>query len=385
MNDAANILIVGAGFSGSVLARQLAEAGVPVQVIDMRDHVGGNCHTERDPVTGVMAHVHGPHIFHTDNQEVWRYLQRYGDWVPFVNRIKANTGSGIYSLPINLHTINQYFAKTLSPDEARIFLSSRTENDIREPANFEEQALKFLGRELYEAFFKGYTVKQWGCAPTELPAQILKRLPMRFNYNDNYYDSAYQALPRGGYTQVLENMLDHPRIRVSLNTPWDPAMRKDASHIFYSGALDQFYGYTKGRLGYRTVYWHNEIHDGDFQGNALINFTQLSVPWTRILEHKHLVPWECHEKTLVSREFSKETGPGDIPYYPKRLEADMGILQGYIDMAKRDRGITFIGRLGTYRYLDMHLVISDALRLARDWLDARNNNRPPPLFSRAPL
>lgn len=376
-----DVLIVGAGLSGSVLARELAEAGLPVQVLDGRGQVGGQCHTERDPASGIMVHVHGPHIFHTDDEEVWRYVQRFGPWEPYVNRVKAHTGDGIFSLPINLHTINQFFGKAFTPGEARAFLAEQADRRIGLPANLEEQALKFLGRELYEAFFRGYTIKQWGCDPTELPAAVLKRLPVRFSFDDSYYDSRHQAMPREGYTRVVQNILDHPRIALSLGTAWDPALRREAGHVFFCGALDQFFGYGEGRLGYRTVSWLREVHEQDFQGAAVINHTRLDVPWTRVLEHKHFAPWETHALTLVDREYSRETGPGDTPYYPKRLEADLRLLQRYRRLAERERGLSFIGRLGTYRYLDMDQVIAEALRFSRAWLGARSTGQPLPVFS----
>ncbi len=378
-------LVVGAGFSGAVLARALAEAGMKVRVIDARGHVGGNCHTRRDAETGVMTHLHGPHVFHTDNAKVWRYLQRFGEWIPYVNRVKANTGDGVYSLPINLHTINQFYGQTLTPDEARVFLESKAERGIGEPRNFEEQALRMIGRSLYETFFRGYTIKQWGCDPTALPPELLQRLPVRFDYNDNYYNSRYQAMPRDGYTRVIESILDHPGIRVDLDTPWDRAMLNGAAHVFYSGALDQFYDYHEGRLGYRTVHWQRETYVGDYQGNAVINHTRLDVPWTRVIEHKHFTPWETHDRTLVYREFSRETAAGDVPYYPKRLAADLPILKRYVELAGRESKVSFLGRLGTYRYLDMHQVIDDALDFAQAFMDARGRGQPVPVFSRPPL
>lgn len=379
------VLIVGAGFSGAVLGRQLAEAGLAVHIVDACNHVGGNCHTHRDPATGVMLHAHGPHIFHTSDEAVWRYLQRFGEWQPFVNRIKANTGNGIYSLPINLHTINQFFGTTMSPAEARSFIAGRADTAIGRPANFEEQALKFIGRELYEAFFRGYTAKQWGCAPTELPAQIFKRLPVRFNYDDNYYNCTWQALPLQGYTRVIENIIDHARIRVDLGTAWNPDMLREADHVFYSGAIDRFYGHCLGRLGYRTNFWQSEIHEGDYQGNPLINYTQVEVPWTRILEHKHLAPWESHALSVVSREFSKETGADDVPFYPKRLEADLVMLRGYVELARKEEKVSFIGRLGTYRYLDMDQVIVESLHFAESCLAAKAKRQRPPTFSGNPI
>ncbi len=332
-----------------------------------------------------MVHVHGAHIFHTSSEEVWRYVRRFGEWVPFVHRVRADTGAGVFSLPINLRTINRFFGRTLSPSQARDFLECLAEKSIGEPANFEEQALKSIGRELYEAFFRGYTIKQWGCDPTELPPEIFTRLPVRFDGDDRYYDSTYQAMPRGGYTRVIENILAHQLVKIRLSTPWHPTLRQEAAHVFFSGALDQFYDFCEGRLGYRTVSWRPETHEGDFQGSAVINYPRLDVPWTRVLEHKHFAPWESHARTLVSREFSKETGEDDTPYYPKRLEVDRSVLSRYRERAERERGVSFIGRLGTYRYLDMHQVIAETLDFSQAWLEAKSLGRPLPVFSGAPL
>jgi UDP-galactopyranose mutase len=381
MEAVKSCLIVGAGLAGAVLARELAEAGLPVQVIEARDHVGGNCFTARDPDTGIMVHTYGPHIFHTSDPRVWDFVQRFGTWVPFVNRVKAHTGTGIFSLPINLHTINQFFGKTLNPAGAKVFLERLADNSIREPANFEERALRFVGRELYEAFFRGYTIKQWGCEPTELPADILKRLPVRFNYDDNYYDCPFQAVPLEGYTKLIANLLTHPRVKIRLNTPWCLSMRHGVDHVFYSGALDEFFGYCEGRLGYRTVFWESETFNGDIQGNALMNYTKLEVPWTRVLEHKHFAPWERYERTRVSWEYSRETAENDIPFYPKRLKADIRTLKRYIKRAKMERELSFIGRLGTYRYLDMDQVIAETLLFARSWLKAKEAGESLPVFS----
>ncbi|HQW81789.1 MAG: NAD(P)-binding protein [Rhodanobacteraceae bacterium] len=379
------LLIVGAGFSGAVLARALAESGFDIHVIDAADVVGGHCHTARDTATGVMEHVYGPHIFHTSNDTVWRYLQRFGEWVPFINRVKACTVRGVFGLPINLHTINQFFNRSMRPDEARDFVAALSDANIDQPANLEEQALKFIGRDLYEAFFRGYTIKQWGCDPTELPADILKRLPVRFHYDDNYYDSIHQALPKHGYTRVIENILDHTRIRVQLATRCDASMQSGFAHVFHAGALDAYFGFGDGRLGYRTMHWQREVHDGDYQGTAIINYPELDVPWTRIIEHQHFAPWEQHQRTLVTREFSRETAANDLPFYPKRLAVDLALLARYVESAQNLRGITFIGRLGTYRYLDMHQVIADALALAHDWCAAYARSDTLPLFSRSPL
>jgi len=364
-----HFLIVGAGFSGATLARELVEGlDCQVTVIDERPHLGGNCHSQRDPATGVMVHVYGPHIFHTDREEVWNYVNRFDRFQPFINRIKASTSRGIFTLPINLHTINQFFQKRLNPEQAREFLKTLSDSSIGEPKNFEEHALKFLGRELYEGFLYGYTVKQWGCEPRELPASILKRLPLRFNYDDNYYLGAFQGIPTNGYTAVMEKMLDHPRVQVRVSTRFDRGMEGEFDHTFYSGPLDGYFDYSQGRLGYRTVTFERIEAEGDYQGNPIINYPDLRDPFTRIHEHKHFTPWESHQRTVGFKEYSKETGAGDVPYYPKRLEGDRKLLEEYQQLAREVQGVSFVGRLGTYRYMDMHQVIGEALDLARSFV-----------------
>ncbi len=363
-------LIVGAGFSGAVVAERLTKAlDCKVTVIDERSHIGGNCHTGRDKETGVMVHTYGPHIFNTDNPEVWEYIQQFGSFEPFINRVKIVYKGKVYSMPINLHTINQFFGKALNPAEAKQFVAELSDGSINEPANFEEQALKFIGRDLYEAFFYGYTKKQWGCEPSELPASILKRLPVRFNYNDNYYNNPIQGIPTNGYTSLFEKMLDHPAIEVRLNTKFDRNFNiSDYDHVFYTGPVDAFFDYTYGRLSYRTVFFEKHTAEGDYQGNAVINYSEESVPYTRVHEHKHFTPWETHEKTVYFKEYSKETAAEDIPYYPKRLSADMQILEKYQQEVGRLNGYTFLGRLATYRYMDMHHVIAEALQASASFI-----------------
>lgn len=356
-------LIVGAGFSGAVLAEQLSkDPDNEILVIDERSHIGGNCYTERDKETNVMVHVYGPHIFNTDNKEVWDYIQQFCEMVPFINRVKSIYQGNVYSMPINLHTINQFFGKTLNPDEAKIFIESVADNTILEPQNFEEQAMRFIGKDLYRAFFYGYTKKQWGCEPTELPASILKRLPVRFNYNDNYYANPYQGIPKEGYTAIFDKMLDAPNIEVRLNTKFDPTWDLSTyDHVFYTGPIDAFFNYKFGRLSYRTVYFEKGIAEGDYQGNAVINYADPEVAYTRVHEHKHFTPWEEHSKTVYFKEYSKETEEEDVPYYPKRLKGDMDKLELYQKEVESLKSITFLGRLATYRYMDMHHVIAEAL------------------------
>ncbi|AIF49380.1 UDP-galactopyranose/dTDP-fucopyranose mutase family protein [Dyella japonica] len=362
------IAIAGAGFSGAVITHQLSQAGYEIDVFDTRGHVAGNCHTERDADTGVMVHVYGPHIFHTSNEEVWRYVNEFDEFMPYINRVKANVGGKIYSMPINLHTINQFFGKALSPKEAAAFVTTLADESIADPQTFEEQALRFVGRDLYEAFFRGYTRKQWGMDPTELPASILKRLPLRFNYDDNYYNSRHQGIPKNGYTHIVEKMLDMPGVKLHLSTPFTREMVPSYDHVFYSGPIDKWFDFADGRLAYRTLDFEAHTDNGDFQGNAVINYCDESVPWTRISEHKHFAPWESHEKTVIFRERSRVCGEDDIPYYPIRLVAEMKQLASYVDLARQEQSVTFVGRLGTYRYLDMHVTIAEALDVSRRFL-----------------
>jgi UDP-galactopyranose mutase len=362
--------IVGAGFSGAVIARELAMAGHQVVLSDSRSHVAGNCHTERDAETGVMVHVYGPHIFHTSNERVWNYVRQFDEFMPFINRVKSIYNNRVYSLPINLMTINAFFGKSLNPKEAADFMDSLGDQSITDPQTFEDQALRFVGKELYEAFFKGYTQKQWGMHPSELPASILKRLPVRFNYDDNYYASKYQGIPKHGYTYIVERMLDHPNIEVRLNTLFSRDQSAQFDHVFYSGPIDAWFGYSEGRLGYRTLDFEVERHVGDYQGNAVINYGNQEVPYTRISEHKHFAPWEQHEKTLIYKEYSRLCSADDTPYYPIRLVNDKAQLGRYVELANTEANVTFVGRLGTYRYLDMHITIEEALNVVELTLSA---------------
>ena len=371
MKAPCHFVIVGAGFTGAVLARSLVEElDCRVKIIEERSHIAGNCHTERDEATGVMVHKYGPHIFNTSQQHVWEYVNKFGVLRPWVNRVKAVTARGVFSLPINLHTINQFFGKTFNPAEARAFLESLGDKTVGEPQNFEEQALKFIGRDLYETFFYGYTRKQWGCEPRELSASILKRLPVRFNYDDNYYNSTWQGIPEEGYSAVVEKILDHPAIEVKLNARFDPKDPREGDHLFFTGPLDAYFGYRLGRLGYRTVTFERGEAEGDFQGNAVINYGDPKVSFTRIHEHKHFAPWEAHVKTTYFKEYSKETQPGDVPYYPKRLEADKQLLLEYRNLAIKKSGVSFLGRLATYRYMDMEKVIGEALAFGEAFASA---------------
>ena len=380
-----HILMVGAGMSCAVIGRMLAEAGHRITVRDTRSHIAGNCHTERDAASGVQVHVYGPHIFHTDDAEVWDYVNQFETFEPYKNRVKTTSQGAVYSLPVNLHTINQFFGQTLRPDEARVFLESKADTSITDPQTFEDQALRFVGPELYEAFFKGYTIKQWGCSPRDLPASILKRLPVRFNYDDNYFFHKFQGMPRDGYTTMVARILDHANITVELNRPVTRDEADGFDHVFYSGPIDGWFDYRLGRLGYRTLDFERFEHQGDYQGCAVMNYGDVEVPYTRITEHKHFAPWESHEGSVLYREFSRSCGPQDIPYYPIRQVAEKTLLAEYVDLAKAEAKVTFVGRLGTYRYLDMDVTIREALDCGRAFLAAQQQGQQMPAFTVNPL
>ncbi|AYO40711.1 MULTISPECIES: UDP-galactopyranose mutase [Serratia] len=375
------ILIVGAGFSGAVIGRQLAEQGHLIQIIDSRDHIAGNCYDARDVKTDVMVHTYGPHIFHTDNEQVWNFVNRYSTMMPYVNRVKATVGGQVFSLPINLHTINQFFRQTCSPAEAKALIAEKGDRSITEPQSFEEQALRFVGKELYEAFFKGYTIKQWGMSPAQLPASILKRLPIRFNYDDNYFNHKFQGMPKDGYTKMVEGILNHANITVSLGVQFQPQDREQYDHVFYSGPLDAFYDFQFGRLGYRTLDFEKFSVEGDYQGCAVMNYCEQSVPYTRITEHKYFSPWEQHEGSVCYKEYSRACEENDIPYYPIRQVGEMSLLEKYVDLAEKENGMTFIGRLGTYRYLDMDVTIAEALKTAEIYLSSLEQKTTMPVFT----
>ena len=379
--------IVGAGFSGAVVARELAEAGHSIVVFDARDHVAGNCFTARH-ATGVMVHTYGPHIFHTQHEHVWQYINKFGEMMPYQHRVKAISKQTMYSLPVNLKTINQFFDRNFDADEAEKFIASKADNTITDPVSFEDQGLRFVGRELYEAFFAGYTSKQWGVDPKELPASILARLPVRFNDDDTYFSHPYQAIPKNGYTPIVEAILNHDEIELHLSTRFSPTESKEFGsfdHIIWTGPIDAYFGFEFGRLGYRTLDFVPEVADGDYQGHPVVNYCDTDVPYTRITEHKHFAPWESHDKTIVYREFSRLCGEADTPYYPIRLVKEKEQLLNYVQRARDAKGVTFIGRLGTYRYLDMDVTIHEALLASKTMLECIANKQPLPSFSVDPM
>ena len=376
-------LIIGAGFSGAVLANKLSELlpDCAIDVWEEKSHVAGNCYTERDKETGITVHKYGPHIFNTDKKDIWDFVNKFIVLRPIHHTVKAITNGKVYTLPVTLHTINQFFNKTFSPAEAKKFIESISEKTSGEAKNFEEQALQFIGRDLYKAFFYGYTKKQWGCEPTELPASILKRLPVRFNYDDNYYNNPIVGMPLNGYTEFVEKLLDKKNIKVSLSKkflPSDDYLAYD--HLFFTGPLDAFFCFKFGRLGYRTVTFEPFYCEGDYQGTSVINYCDEAVMHTRIAEHKHFTPWERHDKSIYFKEFSKETTETDIPFYPKRLAIDKTLLLQYRHEAEQQTNVSFLGRLATYRYMDMHHVINESLEFAQKFATAYSEGLKLPVF-----
>lgn len=363
-----HIGMAGAGLSCAVIARELAMAGHDVEIFEARGHVGGNCHTQRDADTGILVHECGPHVFHTDDDEVWAYVNRFSSLRPYVHRVSAVARGQVYRLPINLRTINQFFGKAFSPEEARRFIAAQADPAIGEPRNFEEQALRMVGRELYEAFFAGYTRKQWGCEPSALPASVFNRLPIRFTDDDRYFSHRHQGMPAEGYTAMIGNIFDHPGIRVHLRSTFDAGMAGRFDHVFYSGPVDGYYGYDLGRLPYRTLDFERFVAAGDHQGCAVMNHCALEVPYTRVSEHKHFAPWETYARTVCFREYSRDCGPDDIPYYPVHLAGGSRMLDAYLERARRESRVSFVGRLGSFRYLDMDAAVRAALDAARAFL-----------------
>jgi UDP-galactopyranose mutase len=379
-----HVAVAGAGFTGAVIARELAEAGCAVDVFEARDHVAGNCHTVRDP-TGVLVHEYGPHIFHTASDRVWEYVNRYGRMRPYRHRVHATVRGRVYALPVNLLTINQFFESAMTPAEAEAFVAMRADHSITDPVSVEDQGLRTIGKELYEAFFAGYTRKQWGIDPAALPASVLRRLPVRFTYDDSYFAHPYQAIPEDGYTAIVERLLDHPAVAVHLGRRLPRAEVEAFDHAFWSGPIDDFFDHEHGRLAYRTLEFERESHDGDFQGCPVMNYCDPEVPYTRITEFKHFAPWEQHDRTVIFREYSRACADGDIPYYPIRQVREKAQLRDYVELARGVRRTTFVGRLGTYRYIDMDVAIREALDVADAFRDARREGRRLPAFVVDPL
>ena len=362
-----NYLIVGAGLYGAVAAERLTKAGMKCLVIDRRDHIAGNVYSEN--VEGIQVHKYGPHIFHTNDTEVWEYVNRFADFNRFTLGTIANYKGEIYSLPFNMYTFNKMWGVT-TPDEAAAKIDAqRKEAGITLPKNLEEQAISLVGTDIYERLIKGYTEKQWGRECKNLPSFIIKRLPVRFIYDNNYFNALYQGIPVEGYTKMVENMLDGIEVRLNCDYLEHKAeMDNLAEKIVYTGPIDAYFGYKLGYLEYRFVRFETEVLDRpNFQGNAIVNYTDRETPYTRIIEHKWFDFGKGNpRKTVISREYSEEWKPGDEPYYPVNDEKNSALYSEYKKLADKESNVIFGGRLGEYKYYDMDQVIQTALDFLKD-------------------
>ena len=365
-------LIVGAGLYGAVFAHEAKEAGKRILVIDKRPNIGGNVYTE--PVEGIQVHVYGAHIFHTSSKEVWDYVNRFSVFNRFTNSPVANYRGELYSLPFNMYTFNKMWG-VVTPEEAAAKIAEQRKEITGEPKNLEEQAISLVGRDIFEKLVKGYTEKQWGRDCKELPAFIIRRLPVRLTFDNNYFNALYQGIPVGGYTRLVENMLDGIEVRLNCDYLENrEALDALAEKVLYTGPIDAFYGFCLGTLQYRSVRFETELLDmPNFQGNAAVNYTDRETPWTRIIEHKWFTFGKDENgndlpKTVISREYSAEWKPGDEPYYPVNDERNGALYRAYKDLADREEKVVFGGRLGEYKYYDMDQVIAAALVKSRQLL-----------------
>jgi UDP-galactopyranose mutase len=359
-------IIVGSGFSGAVIAERIAsQLAQKVLVIERRGHIGGNCYSETDPATGIEFHRYGTHIFHTSNERVWNYIRRFTALNSYRHQVLSCHKGKNYQFPINLETINQFYQINLKPYQVDEFMATIRDNSIKSPANFEEQALAQLGRGLYEAFFRPYTIKQWQADPRQLPAAIFNRIPVRIDYDESYFSDTWQGIPEDGYTAIFNNLLADKRIKVLLNTDYfalKAHLNPDAC-LIYSGPIDRFFDYKYGKLSWRTLRFDKETIDtDDYQGNAVINFPDADIPYTRIHEPRHLHPERRYEttKTIIFREYSL-ADKGDEPYYPIPSDENQRLLSLYRQEAAQQNNLFITGRLGDYKYYDMHQTIDRAL------------------------
>jgi UDP-galactopyranose mutase len=371
--DAPDLIVVGSGLFGLTIAERVAtQLGRQVLLLDRRHHIGGNAYSEPEAETGIEVHVYGAHLFHTSNERVWNYVNQFTEFTTYQHRVFTVYDGQTYSMPINLGTICSYFGRSFSPAEARALVAEHAgEIDTAEAANLEEKAVSLIGRPLYEAFIRGYTKKQWQTDPTELPAEVIARLPVRYTFDNRYFNDAYEGLPVDGYTAWLTRMADHPNIEVRLSTDYFDVrddLPKDVPTVF-TGPIDRYFGYEAGELGWRTLDFETEVLPiGDFQGTSVMNYADEEVPYTRIHEFRHFHPERSYpeDKTVVVREYSRFAESGDEPYYPINTSEDRAKLVRYRELARQeaaDRLVLFGGRLGTYKYLDMHMAIGSALAM----------------------
>ena len=377
-----DLLVVGSGFFGLTVAERMADAyGLDVTVIDRREHIGGNAYSERDPDTGIEVHRYGAHLFHTSNERVWEYVNRFTAFTSYVHRVYAKHRGEVFPLPISLGTINQFFRAGYGPEQARALVAEQSA-ELRDtaPQHLEEKAISLIGRPLYEAFIRDYTAKQWQTDPKELPADVISRLPVRYTYDNRYFNDTHEGLPVDGYTALLERMADHPRITVHLDTDFFTSdaygKAKTVGHvpIVYTGPVDRYFDSSLGDLSWRTLDFEREVLPvGDFQGTSVMNYSDLDVPYTRIHEFKHFHPERESpaDATVIMREYSRFAEPGDEPYYPVNRPADRNRLLRYREFMQDEPDVLFGGRLGTYQYLDMHMAIGSALSMVENRLAPR--------------
>lgn len=361
-------LIVGAGLYGSVFAREMTDAGKKCLVIDRRDHIGGNIYTNN--VEGINVHVYGAHIFHTSDRQVWEYVNRFAEFNRYTNSPVAFYKDEVYNLPFNMNTFSKLWG-VRTPDEARQKIEEqKREAGITDPKNLEEQAISLVGKDIYEKLVKGYTEKQWGRKATELPSFIIKRLPVRFTYDNNYFNDRYQGIAEGGYTKMIENLLQGIEVRLGCDFfDCREELTAISKKILYTGMIDRYFDFRYGELEYRSLRFETEILDTDnYQGNAVVNYTEYEVPYTRVIEHKHF-EYGQQEKTVVTREYPAPWETGAEPYYPVNNDENNALYEKYKDLAAMEENVIFGGRLGTYRYLDMHHVVAEALDAAKKELD----------------
>ena len=366
-----DLVVVGSGFFGLTIAERCAtQLGRKVLVLDRRNHIGGNAYSAPEPETGIEVHKYGAHLFHTSNKRVWDYVNQFTGFTGYQHRVFTIFKDRVYPMPVNLATICEYFGKYLTPDEARAMVAEQADEiDSDRAENFEEKGISLVGRPLYEAFFRGYTAKQWQTDPKNLPAAIVSRLPVRYNFNNRYFSDTYEGLPVDGYTAWLENMADHPNIEVRLDTDFFDLRHDILGNVpvVYTGPVDAYFDYQAGELSWRTLDFELEVKNvGDFQGTSVMNYADEDVPYTRIHEFRHFHPerdWYPKDKTVIMREFSRFAELGDEPYYPINTAEDREKLLAYRDLAKKEPHVLFGGRLGTYKYLDMHMAIGSALTM----------------------
>ena len=371
----ADLVVVGSGLFGLTIAEQAAtELGLKVALLDRRSHIGGNAYSENEEQTGIEVHRYGAHLFHTSNERVWEYVNRFTDFTNYVHRVYTRHDGVVYPMPINLGTINQFFNAAYSPAEAKALIAEQAgELAGTDPQNLNDKGISLIGRPLYEAFIKPYTAKQWQTPPEELPASIISRLPVRYTYDNRYFNDKYEGLPVGGYTAWLERMAAHPNIEVRLNTDFFSGDHEYSREkvlgqvpVVYTGPVDRYFDYTEGDLSWRTIDLEEEVLPiEDFQGCSVMNYPDADVPFTRIHEFRHFHPERDYTKdaTVIMREYSRFANKGDEPYYPVNTSVDREKLLKYRDLAKGEKDVLFGGRLGTYKYLDMHMAIGSALSM----------------------